>query len=248
MLTDLRETQMNKILIFILLSYSYVFGQLNTYPTEIRCDQKLFVKIDGKYVGETPLKLDLSSGRHHFFLFKDIREWGIGKVSDSVVLSPKSDRIFIYNTYEYKLLDTHPQDAALESRGIIIGHTPALVNSNFENIKFIKRGFETIEHKNKTINSLQPVNLIPIEGFHKSEESFVESAWFKVMLSSAVIFGASAAYFKMKADKTYDNYLAEKKNSLLDKTNNYDTISAVSLGLLEVNIAAIVYFLLDDNF
>jgi hypothetical protein len=64
-----------------------------------------------------------------------------------------------------------------------------------------------------------------------------------VMISS----GAIAAYFKNRANEKFDLYQRFRRQEDLDKTNQLDKYSAVSLVLTEISFAVLVYILLDGN-
>jgi|YelNatPaOPRAMG01_1025707.scaffolds.fasta_scaffold00404_13 hypothetical protein len=71
-----------------------------------------------------------------------------------------------------------------------------------------------------------------------------------VQLISAVgvVSGAAAAYFKINADKMFSNYQSQAFNGhydgqLLKRVNQYDRYSATSLVVMEVCVAALVYYL-----
>ena len=62
--------------------------------------------------------------------------------------------------------------------------------------------------------------------------------------SAAVLSGAVAAYFKLKADNLYKDYDRTGDQSVLDKVKTYDTISGVALGVCEINLGLLTYILL----
>lgn len=65
-------------------------------------------------------------------------------------------------------------------------------------------------------------------GYTKKRESFFSSGTFKVLLGSAAVFGGIAAYFKIKADRKYDDYLLSQNQSSLDEVNRLDLYSGIS--------------------
>lgn len=89
-----------------------------------------------------------------------------------------------------------------------------------------------------------------ILGFYKPDgtngESFFTSTTFKILIGSAAVLGGISAYFKIKADKKYDDYLNTKKQSTLDEVDRLDLISGISFGLLQINFGYLIYkFLMD---
>lgn len=87
--------------------------------------------------------------------------------------------------------------------------------------------------------------LLPDNG--QPAEQFYESTLFQVLLGGIVVLGGVSAYFKLKADDYYDDYRRTGDESLLDKTDAYDTISGISFGLLQVNFGFLIYkFLVEE--
>lgn len=83
-------------------------------------------------------------------------------------------------------------------------------------------------------------------GYTKKEESFFRSGTLKILLGSAAVFGGIAAYFKIQADKKYDDYLQSKNQSLLDEVTRLDLYSGISFGLLQINFGYLIYKILTD--
>lgn len=87
-------------------------------------------------------------------------------------------------------------------------------------------------------------------GFYKAEgtngENFFTSSTFKILLGSAAVLGGVAAYFKIKADNKYDEYLSTKNQSTLDEVDKLDLISGISFGLLQINFGYLIYKFLTD--
>jgi len=66
------------------------------------------------------------------------------------------------------------------------------------------------------------------------------------LIGSAAVLGTVAAYHKIKADKTYDNYLADGNPQTLSEVNRLDTISGIALGALQINFGVLLYLLLTE--
>ena len=77
-------------------------------------------------------------------------------------------------------------------------------------------------------------------------ESFFEGTLFKVLVGSSVLLGASAAYFKLEADKKFDEYLITGDKKLLDQTNRFDVISGATFIAMQINFGFILYLFLTD--
>lgn len=78
------------------------------------------------------------------------------------------------------------------------------------------------------------------------DENFYDKSLFKILLGSFVALGATAAYFKIKADKRFKEYKTTNNQSLLDDTNRYDTFGGIAFVLMEVNLGVLIYYFLRD--
>ena len=81
---------------------------------------------------------------------------------------------------------------------------------------------------------------------NEKRKSFIDSPTFKIVLGTAIIFGASAAYFKLEADNYDSRFIDTKNQKYLNKRNDYDIYSGISLGLLQINFGYLIYRFLSD--
>jgi hypothetical protein len=65
-------------------------------------------------------------------------------------------------------------------------------------------------------------------------------------VSSIVVLGGITAYYKIKADKRFDDYQATGDGALLNETRKYDLISGISFAALQVNFGFLIYYFLKD--
>ena len=79
-----------------------------------------------------------------------------------------------------------------------------------------------------------------------NQESFFNTTSFKILIGSAAILGGVAAYYKIQADKKYDEYLNSKNNSALDDVNRFDLYSGISFGLMQINFGYLIYKFLTE--
>ncbi len=80
----------------------------------------------------------------------------------------------------------------------------------------------------------------------KKRESFVDSDLFIIAVSSAIVFGTTAAYLKNESDKSYIKYTSTLHPKYLNKTNNLDVYSGIALGALQINFGYLIYKFLTD--
>ena len=93
-------------------------------------------------------------------------------------------------------------------------------------------------------SSVQP-NIYEYINKNKTE-NFFSSSTFKILIGSAAVLGSVAAYFKIKADRKYDDYLQTKNRSTLDEVDRLDLYSGIAFGLLQINFGYLIYKFLTD--
>ncbi len=69
-----------------------------------------------------------------------------------------------------------------------------------------------------------------------------------ILISSIVgiLSGAAAVYFKQEADESFSEFQRTQDPKLLSRTDQYDTISGISLVTFEISLASLAYFLLSQ--
>ncbi len=138
-------------------------------------------------------------------------------------------------------------------------------STNIASFKLSKiKTIQQVEHKSE--NEIKPLMNIPINRnwargeiqINKNYKSltilrtkkvatgFIDSDLFLISVGSAIIFGTTAAYLKLEADKNYNKYLSTTNIKYLDKTNRLDLYSGISLGIMEINFGYLIYKFLTD--
>ncbi len=72
------------------------------------------------------------------------------------------------------------------------------------------------------------------------KEKFVDSNLFRILTGTAIIFGGLTAYYKIKADKLFDEYLSVRDKEKLDQTRKYDLVSGITLTAFQINFGYIL--------
>lgn len=82
--------------------------------------------------------------------------------------------------------------------------------------------------------------------FSKQKTNFIDSDLFIIVVSSAIAFGATAAYFKLESDSAFEKFKTTNDKLFKDKTDKYDLYSGIALGALEFNFGFLIYKFLTD--
>lgn len=72
------------------------------------------------------------------------------------------------------------------------------------------------------------------------KEKFVDSNLFRILTGTAIILGGVTAYYKIKADKIFDEYIFSRDKNKLDQTRKYDLISGITLTAFQINFGYIL--------
>jgi hypothetical protein len=168
------------------------------------------------------------------------------QISDSTLYKLSSEGMMNHNLLDLKeiLLDSHPQDANVFYNDSLIGSTPIFISSEMKNLTLKKSGYENY---NLAIDKISPGEKISLNfnGFQR-EESFFERDIFKILTAGIIVFGGTTAYFKLKADKKFDEYEFTGESKYLDETRKYDLISGITFGALQINFGLLLYYFLTE--
>jgi hypothetical protein len=229
---------------FLLISYSFVFAGGNiVYIETNKPDSKIF--IDDNFIGEGNVVVQLEPGDYYLTIRESATQWNSQIISDSLKVLGNSDAIKLKYAFKSReLINTSPQDSQVFSRDSLIGRSPLLLDRSINDITIRKENYA-----DKTFDLKNGFPQTPIQLDFIGEEDngrFVGSKLFWGLVSSAVAMGATAAYYKIKADKNYDKYLDTGRQDYLDKTKDQDVYSGIAFGSLQINLGIILYLLLND--
>ncbi len=198
------------------------------------------IYLDGNFAGKGSIRIDAEKRTYYIHIRESLVKWNGYEIIDSIKIRSCDEEYHIeYNLFEKYFIDSRPQNASVTIFDNIIGYTPTYVKSeSYDVIKIRKHN----EMKILNTDELKKNNVIIFNSItENNNQSFTESDLFKVLLGSAAVLGAAAAYFKNKADKKYDEYLMKKEKSILNQVDRLDLYSGISLGLLQVNFGYLIY-------
>ena len=148
-------------------------------------------------------------------------------------------------------ITSQPYGATVKENGDFLGETPLYISSTGSHrlISLNKDGYQSttmpLDHDVRV--SLQPNAGTMTGGGETSPYLSINrtKSALPIYLTTAasVLAGATAAYFKIKADDAYGDYRQNGDQASLDRVHRDDTLAGVSLVLCEVNILALTYFL-----
>ena len=203
-----------------------------------------YIVVDQKYSAKDILKVNLQKGLHTVVVKRSFRIWdGYNKTDTLDVKDCSGSKTLVYSLPRLSFINSTPQDALVLNKGVSLGYTPLTIPTTKNNIKLYKQNY--FPQEISFSNSLENIRLVPDKTIiHKT--NFTDSPWFKVLVGSAVGFGVTAAYFKLKADNRFDQYNKTKDKTFLDETDKFDLISGIALGALEINFGILIYYFFFD--
>jgi hypothetical protein len=200
--------------------------------------------IDEELLENGKLEIELEPGIYKVIVKEPGQHWDSRSLEKTITLTQCNNKnlSFIFNDEIY--LRTDPDDAAVYNTGTFIGYTPLFVSAEYDNLILEKPGYES---KIISLKEIYKNNLVSLEYIGKiKQESFFEKNIFKFLVAGIVALGGTTAYYKIKADKKFEEYEFYGDQKLLDETRRYDLISGITFTALQINFAALIYFFLID--
>lgn len=235
------------ILFFLIISCNYFLLAQDcnaklSVQTDIE-DASLF--IDDIFISEgNNFQVELELGFHSIRMVEGFRNWNAKIIADTIIVNDCDEIYLDFKFRSEKLLDTNPQDVYVFEDDSLIGFTPVWLEAGFKELKLEKPDYLSVSITPQEISSGEKPELLFI-GEPKSV-NFYGSTLFKVLIGTALAFGATTAYFKLQADQQFDEYIITGNPELLDQVNHYDVVSGVTFVALQINFGLIIYLFLSE--
>lgn len=201
-------------------------------------DIKVF--IDQEEISNTD-SIYLSNGIYVFEAYENTGKWNPKIFTDTVIIKNCDTLSLHYNFKpEQLIIESNPSDAKVYANDSLIGYTPLHLSSNFENLLLKKKNYADKIVSANQMKKSEPVELEFIG--NGPNNKFYGSTKFIILAGTAVVLGAATAYYKLKADKKFDEYQVTGDPALLDETDKFDLISGITFSALQINFGAIIYF------
>lgn len=227
------------LFVIVLVSASLAQDCKSILEIETNRDSSL-IFINDQLIGYGKIRTEVTSGKYFITVKENSFRWNEHEINDSVNIKLCDKEYLIsYNLFDKLFIDSRPQDASIYIYDSLMARTPNFVNVNeFQTVSLRKGGITRSIHSKE----LNAYNTIPLEiPRTEKNEIFSESDWFKVLVGTATVFGTVSAYFKIKADNRFDEYLKSKDPDKLNEVNRFDLYSGISFGLLQINFGYLIY-------
>jgi hypothetical protein len=211
--------------------------QTNNKNSALFIDDKFFAK------GEN-IVIELDTGNYKIRIIEDLKKWNAEIISDTLRIVDCNKVSLNCNFKNKTIIDSNPQDVYVNNGDSLLGFTPILVDKNFVELYLSKPGYSNKIVSTEEVNSGNKPELTFLG--EVKDESFYNTTLFKVLVGTAIALGATTAYYKLEADKKFDEYQVTGDPGLLDQTDRYDIVSGISFVALQINVGLIIYFFLSD--
>ena len=244
-----------KLLLATLVWSAAAFGQTDSLVAHIDVTADppgSVVFLDSENIGTAPVPgVDVAAGRHLLRCASgDNLVWPAAVSAETLIVRP-GDTVHCHCVVPriYHLV-TDPGSADIMFGDSVIAVTPCFLTDRYRGKALTARapgyqdGLIVLPESGGVVTlRLQPSGSQPPPGPLISESQQQDMLPVYVSSGSAILSGVAAAYFKIKADNYYSDYLATGDPALLDKIHRFDTISGIALVVSQVRIGALTYYL-----
>ncbi len=233
--------------IFILvLSLSSSFAQECETGIVIYSDVPGFiVTINDSLEFKDQNKIQLGEGFYNIKVKENSNRWNAKSFSESFQLDSCETKQQNFSFLSETLIDSDPQDAQVSVGDSVLGYTPLFLPYNFDRIVLRKSGYA--EKEILIDQRISKINITLDFIGEVKKESFLDKSISKILFGSMIALGATSAYYKIKADNNYDEYLRTGDVKYKDKTSQYDLISGITFGLTQINFGYLIYKIFIDK-
>ncbi len=207
--------------------------------------------LDDSLLGLTPLdSVPVAAGSHLLRCAPpDSFNWISQPVSDSIDCLPGELLVKSIQLPRFAYVSSQPDGATASDEDTSeLGKTPLWIPLSDvpRPVHLLKDGYRpaVLEVVGDTIVVLEPDgSLSGIGGGALSTAGTKSSLPVYLTAGAAVLTGAVAAYFKIRADHLYGDYRSSGDPGTLDSIHRYDRISGIALATCEINLAALAVLL-----
>lgn len=213
------------------------------------------VFLDNDSVGITPLTISSHhAGRRHVRLVpREASNWLIDPIVDTIDIDPTTLQTKRYTFSPKLLIVSTPAEAEVFLGDSLIGTTPLVVPGAPGPLRLQKMGYADttldISHATRGIfaTTLKKVwTSTAEESIFKDSQEIGSSLRLYITGATTVIAGAVSAYFKVKADNTYSQYIRTGDPSQLAEVNRLDIAAGIALAATQLSLGLFTYFILSE--
>lgn len=216
------------------------------------------VLIDGTRAGYTPLKIDsLPPGKYLMTIqHPELGSWFTGSITDTVMLNAGESRALTYSLTRRFSIASDPFAAEVVLGDSLLGTTPLVITGAADallpRLSIRRSGYRSVTPSPSDLKGNSLFLTLSHDPYGPAENMLSAGAPGRnpvpVYLTgaAAVLSGAAAAYFKVKADNRYASYRISGNPALLRETNQLDTSAGIALAATQLSLGLFAYLLLSE--
>lgn len=215
---------------------------------------EFIVRVDSVTIGQTPIRdAIIDTGRHLLTCIPTTRRWTDLAIVETLFVV--ADTGIERNVYLRRMMQisSEPAGADIVAGDSLIGVTPLFIEHvpGGATLRLSKEGYTAATIVPGMVSDQFHVVLIP-DGTDPGSAMTApalaagESSMSSIYITTAatVVAGVSAAYFKIKADGYYSDYLRSGDQSAVDNVRRYDVAAGISLAVSQIGMGVLTYLLL----
>jgi hypothetical protein len=221
--------------------------------------ESAWVLLDTTVAGTTPCSLAVAAPARYRLRIQhpDVTNWLTGTVEDTFTVSPGEIVQRGYILEEWTLVESSPMGADVFAGDSLLGSAPLLLRNGrvapATPLTFRLRGYETT-----TANigiAVRGILRVPLRarmdpgtswGQPQITDTRPSSTRLYLTGGGAILAGAAAAYFKVKADNANNDYLLTRDPASSADRSRFDTTSGVFLAVTQVSLGLFLAFLMSE--
>lgn len=213
------------------------------------------VYLDSDSVGTTPLTLSaVAPGKHVVKLVPpDVENWLSEPLVDTMEVSGSTPVVAKFSFEQKYLVLSTPSQANVFAGDSLMGTTPLVVKTSAPSLTLRLPGFEEVTLP--TANAKRGILSADLkkiwqstteESIFKDSEEKGSSLRLYLTGATTILAGATSAYFKVKADNTYSQYVRTGDPNQLAEVNRLDTAAGIALAVTQISLGIFTYFILSE--
>lgn len=213
------------------------------------------VFIDSVEIGTAPvLGYAVTPGDHTVCLVShDDRSWAVNAWCEQVSIEEGKEYSLRISPLRQMRITSDPFGALVMYKDTVLGETPYIFSTRegSGSLRLSKEGYDEVTllfdgsttSLHGAMNPREHLRTDDVWRYLENEES-QSIAPVVITASSAVLTGAAAAYWKIHADNLYDDYRLTGDPGRLHQIRKLDVASGIALGVSQISLALLTYFLL----
>ena len=201
--------------------------------------------IDNEFIGiGGNFSVEKEPGIYSVKLIENMSKWDAEIISDTISVVKDQEKILRYNFKSQTVLVSSPDDVRVFANDTLIGFTPLLLETGYQNLKLEKPDYNSLTMNSEEISSHE-IPKLKFDG-EPTKKQFYGTTLFGALVGTAIALGAATAYYKLEADDLYEEYKLTGDPGLVDNIDHYDGLSAGTFIGMEICVGALIYFFLTE--